>query len=1089
MSSPHRSPVSHNDLEASVWKKRFVNYFDGSRRAVVGGGSSAVPKRDAGVDVDAVRGIPNMREEYVQRSFSPAATKIEKTRIADYDEATKPDRVYPLENADETDERTTFRKTDRRRDKSDNRLSQSAWNTSDRRDLGLPESDRLSSNRHYSDKNGMQPYTSITNQRQIREDERYRSEVYENGTSKNAANRSISPQAARNQPVLHRYRVNVGHGLGVGVPVDDDGFEEENGMSTNADNRSISPQTSHNLPVLSSHHVNVDHGLGVGVPVDDDGLEEENGMSTNADNHSISSQTSHNLPVLSSHQVNVGHGLGVGVPVDDDGLEEDDRLELSLTSAHQSRSRPQLSMKTKSYSNETFRRALSAELHDKAVAVDDDETEEDVRQALSRHRSASKSEKSMKTKGYSNENFMLALVAEPEDEAVPFNDDESEEDVRLSPSRAFGHQSGNRPSQPSMKTKGYTNEKFRLKIAAEPHHEAACMAPRFRDAKTRINKARDVERASILTANRSHTHVDDLSDATHHDESLRHLNVGPHCNSRRSDHASRDGSSNERSFISMVSGAFHRALATIPLHRHWTILRKSGNRNEEAPQAERIRGIEHDQIRDFRIELADEAGHSLNSNYLSLSQPPAFVPGGPTHLSFTSQLTSSTPDDFPRPSNPPLPEVDGRYHQPQTASRNGSGAYYRDRGLRRFNSALMDMEQRQKKDRNRAMPFSLVLSCLILIIVVVVVSAFVLPMTVKKQIDGKEIGKTSAPSMSPSFDGLLPPSILSKEIWTLQGDFYIFPQNDATRFGRSVSLDSSGSAVAIASLNTVVVKQYSIITNSWTQIGPDFQGRRVSISGDGRTIAVQTSDTRLQVYFRSSGQTWQALGNAISIDSVRVQSLALSTNGLVLAVGGVGFNSLLERSRVMVYSFDRANSLWTSTGGMIDTAAGVEVQVALSVDGTILGTATRIEGEESIAFESLFFKLNGRSWRKITDKDVAGSVSVGLDKAVLGSPGGRLTSYVFATNGLVRREQMSRVNTAMTPQVAVSTDVSVVAACWESHVEVWHRTDENWVSRGRWSENSGLNVTSISLASDGKNIAIGVAGQNTGGFVGVFSLP
>ena len=532
--------------------------------------------------------------------------------------------------------------------------------------------------------------------------------------------------------------------------------------------------------------------------------------------------------------------------------------------------------------------------------------------------------------------------------------------------------------------------------------------------------------------------------------------------------------------------------ANIPLHRRWTILRKSGSRNEEVPQPERIAGTERDRIRHDRIEIADRDGHSLNTTYLSSesqSRPPCSVPG----FTDISSLTTTTRNDLPQNNNTSpsiMYEGDGRQRQPDAPSQDGTGTYYRNSGPNRINSELTDLERKQRKDRNRAMSFALVLSCLVLVVIAVVVVVLVgLPQLSREDQAGVSPAvETNVPSVGPPPDDSPPPPMaILTDLWTFRGDFYIFPQNDATRFGRSVSLDSSGSTVAIASLNTVIVKQYSNITNAWTQIGPDFQGRRVSISGDGRTIAVQTSDTRLQVYFRSSDQTWKALGNAISIDSVRVQSLALSRNGLVLAVGGVGFNTLLERSRVYVYFLDQVSSLWMRIRGMEDTTAGVEVQVALSVDGTIVGTATRVEDAGTVAFKSFFHVVEANSFGTATVGEEAGSVSVGFNKAVLGSPGGRLTFYTFSTTGLVQKEQLFRVNTATTPQVAISTDGSVVAASWESNVEVWHRTDENWVSRGWWKENSGLNVTSISLASDGQSIAIGVAGENTAGFVAVFA--
>ena len=655
-------------------------------------------------------------------------------------------------------------------------------------------------------------------------------------------------------------------------------------------------------------------------------------------------------------------------------------------------------------------------------------------------------------------------VGGPVDDDTAYTDTkEPEKVVKLAPLRDFAQASVNRHSLLSkerygLKPKGNSSETIRLELAAEPT-----------DVEVRITPGPNAKgdatepRIAHPTSN-NNLPVDYGSDVMRGQESESLPNETKRKRHRRCDQTSRDGSSAERTIVSRLSSMINRALASmVPPHRLWTI---RGKRDEEVPQPERIHGDGYDEIQARRIWDADEGGPGLNPDYISESQPAPSVDG----YSDVSPLTTSTVRT--QPNNTPLPNV--------------AEAEEEEDEEQHANPELQDMGQEQAKDRNRAMSFVLILPCLLLVaIIVVVVVVFVLPQFKENQADGNSVDETNAPSSGPTHDTLSPPTPLFNDVWTNTGEPYI-SQADLVGFGRSVSLSSSGSVVAIASLNTTIVTQYSALTNTWEQVGSSVAGSVVSMSDDGRTIAVQNLDSVIVYRYLLSEQAWRQLGQAISMDNVRIHSFALAKNGLVLAVGGAGYNILRERTLIQVFQYDRVNFRWEEAGGYIDTPYGIEVQVELSIDGTLLGAATRTVEQGLVGFEALFYELDRRVWRKLTQAENGGSVSVGHNEAVLGFRGGKLTHSSFATTG-VDGELVAVLDTEQTPDVAISTDGNVVAACWESHAEVWRRTEGSWLSRGRWSESSGFAVTSISLASNGNSIAIGVAGENTGGFVSVYS--
>jgi hypothetical protein len=176
--------------------------------------------------------------------------------------------------------------------------------------------------------------------------------------------------------------------------------------------------------------------------------------------------------------------------------------------------------------------------------------------------------------------------------------------------------------------------------------------------------------------------------------------------------------------------------------------------------------------------------------------------------------------------------------------------------------------------------------------------------------------------------------------------------------GTSVSLSSDGMTVAIGAPGNAggsfrgQVRVYQLMNDTWTQQGTDIygeadydrSGRSVSLSSDGTTVAIGAADNagggykrgHVRVYQRVSG-TWVQLGADIDGDvdyNEHGTSVSLSSNGTIVAIGAP-FGGGGDRGQVRVYQL--GSGAWTQLGADI---VGKEfndnsgASVSLSSDGT-----------------------------------------------------------------------------------------------------------------------------------------------------------
>ena len=197
------------------------------------------------------------------------------------------------------------------------------------------------------------------------------------------------------------------------------------------------------------------------------------------------------------------------------------------------------------------------------------------------------------------------------------------------------------------------------------------------------------------------------------------------------------------------------------------------------------------------------------------------------------------------------------------------------------------------------------------------------------------------------------------EVWSQLGT-----DIDGVRGGKqgwSVSLSSDGRTVAIGATDSdkshvdeghVSIYRYNN-NGPWIKLGQDidggdalkYSGRSVSLSSNGSIVAIGSHRGLVEI-FEYSGNSWTQLGGDIdgTVYAGGGVSVSLSSNGSILAIG---WGSKVE---VQIYKYDAVTNKWTQLGQDIDGEAGEDhhfsgPNVSLSSDGHILAIgATTADG-------------------------------------------------------------------------------------------------------------------------------------------------
>jgi hypothetical protein len=327
-------------------------------------------------------------------------------------------------------------------------------------------------------------------------------------------------------------------------------------------------------------------------------------------------------------------------------------------------------------------------------------------------------------------------------------------------------------------------------------------------------------------------------------------------------------------------------------------------------------------------------------------------------------------------------------------------------------------------------------------------------------------------------------------------------------FGFSVDVTAQGNVIVLGSPFPGYVQVFSLdsddktagTTGTWKQVGQDIAGeamgdefgRSVSISDDGKTIAVGAPDNdgkngvdsgHVRIYhLADDGASWEQIGEDIDGDAAgdwSGNSVSLSANGSIVAIGAIGAcidgcdNNGKSAGQVKVYRIDSGGSSWEQLGESIygdneNDYFGYSVHISPDGNSLAVGTYVTNGGPEYVKVFSL---ENGGG---DDDDDLGASSWMQIGLTITGEDNGYGFGYC----------------------VSLSDDAKTLAvgAPYANHinlgfVRVYRRDNSKsgWTKIGEdiyGEAANGFSGVSVSLSGDGKTVAIGYDGN--AGHVGVF---
>jgi hypothetical protein len=358
--------------------------------------------------------------------------------------------------------------------------------------------------------------------------------------------------------------------------------------------------------------------------------------------------------------------------------------------------------------------------------------------------------------------------------------------------------------------------------------------------------------------------------------------------------------------------------------------------------------------------------------------------------------------------------------------------------------------------------------------------------------------------------------------------------------GSSVALSSDGSIVAIGAsgndgngVNSGHVRLYQWNGVNWNQLGSDidgeasndFSGTSVALSSDGFVVAIGAeyngSNSGHVRLYQWNGVNWNQLGSDIDGEASNDSSgtsVALSSDGSVVAIGAVNNNNGTASGHVRLYQWDGV--FWNQLGNDIDGEAEWDASsgysVALSSDGSIVAIgASGNDGNGVNSGHVRIYQWNGSSWNQLgsdidgeAQDDLSGSsvalssdgsiVAIGApDNDVNGSNSGHVRLYEWdgsSWSQLGNDIDGEAQDDLSGSSVALSSDGSIVAIgapynngtdLNSGHVRLYQWTGSSWNQLD--SDIDGEAVydsygTSVALSSDGSIVAIGAPFNDGNGY-------
>ena len=296
--------------------------------------------------------------------------------------------------------------------------------------------------------------------------------------------------------------------------------------------------------------------------------------------------------------------------------------------------------------------------------------------------------------------------------------------------------------------------------------------------------------------------------------------------------------------------------------------------------------------------------------------------------------------------------------------------------------------------------------------------------------------------------------------------------------------------------NTLSIEYSTVSAGVWTQVGADIDGEAagdyfgysVALSSDGTILAVGASLNdgttgsnagHVRVY-NYSGGAWTQLGGDIDSEAAGDSfgySVALSSDGSRLAVGAAGNdnNFNINVGHVRVFDWDENQSTWTQVGTDIDgEAAGDDFggSVALSSDGIRLAVGGR--GNDGNGADAGHVRVF--DW----DENQSTWTQVGddIDSEAAGDNFG--WSVALSSNGT---------------RLAAGGYVNDGGGTWAGHVRVFDLVGSTWTQLGADIDGEAAGDQlgySVALSSDGTRLVVGAprndGGGTDAGHVRVFDL-
>ncbi|MDC3132771.1 tail fiber domain-containing protein [Flavobacteriaceae bacterium] len=311
--------------------------------------------------------------------------------------------------------------------------------------------------------------------------------------------------------------------------------------------------------------------------------------------------------------------------------------------------------------------------------------------------------------------------------------------------------------------------------------------------------------------------------------------------------------------------------------------------------------------------------------------------------------------------------------------------------------------------------------------------------------------------------------------------------------GYSVSLSSDGMIVAIGALlndegmNSDIghVRVYQYSDGSWSQLGNDingedrqgYSGRSVSLNSDGTKVAIGGSN-KLRVY-EYSGGSWSKLGDDIVGEgagdgSAYDKSVSLSSDGTIVAIGAP-FNDGNGNSSGHVRVYQYSGGSWSQLGDDIDGEAANDwlgYSISLSDDGTILATGApgNSNGNGNDAGHVRIYSWDGGAWSQVGN-DIDGEAASDASGS----------SVSIDSDG---------------SHVAIGSEYNSGNGSNSGHVRIYSWDGSAWSQVGNdidGEDAQSLSGTSVSIDSDGSHVVIGAPGNENyassfSGYVRVYDL-